>query len=197
MSIARPLPCSSYASSLTLAGTRSSDRSRTTSTKPETSTTVEYPSLQLNQVATVSSGIPRIHAAQPLFRSLVEQDLRLAITDGLDELVRRGVSTVGTAAAVTGDILRKIRRGMTVVQSNGYNPNVPAIDPAGAESFDWLQSSAAEKFYVYGPGQGALRLFGVQMRVWKTPGPRCSTPMHSAACTSRQWSCAASRLMAG
>jgi hypothetical protein len=33
-------------------------------------TTVEYQTLQLNQVATDSSGIPRIHAAQPMFQSL-------------------------------------------------------------------------------------------------------------------------------
>jgi hypothetical protein len=100
-----------------------------TSTKPETSTTVEYQTLQLNQVATVSSNIPRILAAQPMFQSLVESDLRLSISDGLDEVVRRGVATAGTAAAVTGDILEKTRRAMTVVQSNGYNPNVLAIEP--------------------------------------------------------------------
>jgi hypothetical protein len=32
-----------------------------------------------------------------MFESVVEQDLRLAVNDGLDELVRRGVNTAGTA----------------------------------------------------------------------------------------------------
>ena len=50
-----------------------------------------------------SSGIPRIHAAQPMFQSLVEQDLRLSINDGLDELVRRGVvHSAGTIVAGAG-----------------------------------------------------------------------------------------------
>ncbi len=79
------------------------------STKPETATTVEYQTLQLSQVATVSSNIPRILANQPMFQSLVESDLRLSISDGLDEVVRRGVVTAGRAAAVTGDILEKTR----------------------------------------------------------------------------------------
>jgi HK97 family phage prohead protease len=158
-------------SSRSLAGTAVIRPLTDTSTKPETSTTVEYQTLQLSQVATVSSGIPRIHAAQPMFQSLVEQDLRLAINDGLDEVVRRGVSTAGTAAAVTGDILEKTRRAMTVVQSNGYNPNVLAIDPAGAESLDLLRSAGSEKFYLYGTGQGAPGgPFGLQLRVWKTAG---------------------------
>jgi hypothetical protein len=136
----------------TLAGTAVIRALTDTSTKPETATTAEYVSLQLNQVASVVSGVPRIHAAQPLFQSMVEQDSRLSVNDGLDELVRRQVSTAGTAAAVVGDVLQKVRRAMTVVQSNGYNPDVLAIDPAGAESLDLLQSSGSEKFYVYGPG---------------------------------------------
>jgi hypothetical protein len=39
-----------------------------TSTKPETSSTVEFIEQQLQQVATVNTGIPRIHAAQPMFQ---------------------------------------------------------------------------------------------------------------------------------
>jgi HK97 family phage prohead protease len=79
-------------SSRSLAGTAVIRALDATSTKPESSSTVEYQSQQLSQVATVSSGIPRIHAAQPMFQSVVEQDLRLAINDGLDEIVRRGWS---------------------------------------------------------------------------------------------------------
>ena len=158
-------------SSRTLAGTAVIRPIDAVSTKPETSTTAELQTLQLNQVATVSSNIPRIHAAQPLFQWLVEADLRLSINDGLDEVVRRGVTTAGTAAAVTGDILQKVRRAMTVVQSNGYNPDVLAIDPSGAENLDLLRSSGTEQFYLWGPGQGAPGgPFGLQLRVWKARG---------------------------
>ena len=76
-----------------LAGTSVIRALDATTTKPETSTTVDYQTLQLSQVATVQSGVPRIHAAQPLFASLIEQDLRYAINDGLDTLTVRGLAT--------------------------------------------------------------------------------------------------------
>jgi len=139
-------------------------------TKPETSSTVEIQTLQLNQVATISSGIPRIHAAQPMFQSVVEQDLRLAISDGLDQLVKTGVSTAGTSAAVTGNVLDKIRKAKTVVDSNGYNPDVLAIDPAGAESLDLLKSSGTEALYVFNAGAAAPAPYGLEVRVWKQAG---------------------------
>jgi hypothetical protein len=88
-------------SARTLAGTAVIRALDATSQKPETSTTAELATLQLNQVASVQSGIPRIHAAQPSFQSMVESDLRLSINDGVDELVRRGLATAGTAATVT------------------------------------------------------------------------------------------------
>jgi HK97 family phage prohead protease len=158
-------------SSRTLAGTAVIRAIDATSTKPETSTTAELATLQLNQVASIQTGIPRIHSKQPLFQSLVEADLRLAVNDGLDEVIRRGVVTAGTAAAVTGDILQKVRRAITVVQGNGYSPDTLAIDPAGAEGLDLLRSSGSEQFYLYGPGQGAPSgPFGMRLRVWKQAG---------------------------
>jgi hypothetical protein len=106
-----------------------------------------------------------------MFGSVVEQDLRLAVNDGLDELVRRGVNTAGTAAIVTGDVLEKTRKAMTVVQNAGYAPSVLAIDPAGAQGLDLLRSSGSEAFYLWGPGQGAPGgPFGLQLRIWKNAG---------------------------
>ncbi len=157
-------------SARTLAGTAVIRALDATTTKPETATTVEYQTLQLNQVASIVSGIPRIHAAQPMFQSLIEQDLRLSIGDGLDELVRRGVATAGTASSVTGDVLQKIRRAMTVVGTAGYNPDLLAIDPAGAEALDLLQTSGSEKMYVFAAGAVAPRPYGLEVRVWKTAG---------------------------
>jgi HK97 family phage prohead protease len=158
----------------TLAGTVSIRALDATSNKPETSTAAELATLQFEQVATVNPGIPRIHAAQPAFQSYVESDLRLSISDNLDEVARRGLVTAGTASTVTGDILQKVRRAMTVVEAAGYSPNALAIDPAGAESLDLLRSSGSEQFYLWGPGQGAPGgPFGLQLRVWKggTGGP--------------------------
>jgi uncharacterized protein len=140
------------------------------STKPSVAGTAELVSAQLQQVACIHPDIPRIHAAQPLFQSIVETDLRLSISDGLDEVVRRGVVTAGTAAAVTGNIVDKVRKAKTVVQAQGYNPNVLAIDPAGAEALDLLKTSGSEAMYVFAPGQAAPAPWGLQMRVWKTAG---------------------------
>ena len=157
-------------SARTLAGTAVIRALDAVSTKPETATTVEYQTLQLSQVASVVSNIPRIHAAQPMFQSLVEADLRYSINDGLDELVRRGVATAGTAASVTGDILQKVRRAMTVVGTAGYNADVLAIDPAGAEALDLLQTSGSEKMYVFTAGAAAPAPYGLRVRVWKQAG---------------------------
>jgi HK97 family phage prohead protease len=155
----------------TLAGTATIRPLDSVANKPETSTAAELATLQFEQVATVNPGIPRIHAAQPAFASYVESDLRLAVSDGLDEVVRRGVVTAGTAAAVVGDILQKTRRAMTVIEAAGYSPTTLAIDAAGAESLDLLRSAGSEQFYLWGPGQGAPGgPFGLEMRVWKSAG---------------------------
>jgi hypothetical protein len=141
-------------------------------TKPSVAGTAELVSAQLQQVAAIHPDIPRIHQAQPLFQSIVETDLRLSINDGLDEVVRRGVTTAGTAAAVTGNIVDKIRKAKTVVQAQGYNPNVLAIDPAGAEALDLLVTgiSGGTADYVFTPGQAAPAPWNLQIRVWKSAG---------------------------
>jgi uncharacterized protein len=157
-------------SSRTLAGTAVIRPITDTSTKPETSTTVEYKTLQLEQVATIQKDIPRIHTNQPLFQTLIEQDLRLAINDGLDEVVRRGVVQAGTIVRGSDDILEVTRKGMTLIQQDGYSPNVLAIDPAGAQALDLLRTPGTEKFYIWPPGTSAPGPFGLTIRVWKQAG---------------------------
>jgi HK97 family phage prohead protease len=155
----------------TLAGTAVIRALDATTTKPETSSTVEYQTLQLSQIATVCTGVPRIHAAQPMFQSIVEQDLRLSINDGLDEVVRRGVALAGTIAKGSDDVLTVVRKAMTNVGTAGYNADVLAIDPAGAQALDLLQSSGSEKFYLWGPGRAApTGPFGLTLRVSKAAG---------------------------
>jgi hypothetical protein len=121
-------------------------------------------------VATISKDVPRILGNQPIFQSVIETDLRLSISDGLDEVVRRGVVTAGTAAAVTGNVLDKIRKAKTVVQGQGYNPDVLAIDPAGAEALDLLKTSGSEAMYVFNAGAAAPAPYGLQVRIWKQSG---------------------------
>jgi hypothetical protein len=78
--------------------------------KPEVATATELVSQQLSQVAAIESNIPNIVIEQNQFASMVEVDLRLSLSEGYDRLVLSGISTAGTAAAVTGDVLEKTRR---------------------------------------------------------------------------------------
>jgi hypothetical protein len=91
--------------------------------KPEVATATELVSQQLSQVAAIESNIPNILIEQNQFASMVEVDLRLSLSEGYDRLVLNGISTAGTASTVTGDVLQKTRRAMTVVQSQGYAPD--------------------------------------------------------------------------
>jgi hypothetical protein len=139
--------------------------------KPEVATATELVSQQLSQVAAIESNIPNIVIEQNQFASMVEVDLRLSLSEGYDRLVLSGISTAGTAAAVTGDVLEKTRKAMTVVQDQGYRPDTLVVDPAGAQNLDLLRSSGTEAFYLWGPGQGAPGgPFGLQLRVAKNGG---------------------------
>jgi Escherichia/Staphylococcus phage prohead protease len=159
-------------STRTLAGTAVIRALDAVSTKPETATAAEYVTLQLNQVASVQSGIPRIHTAQPLFQSLVEQDLRLSINDGLDTLAIRGVQLAGTLVGKSGTLLVDVRKCITGLQTAGYAPDTLLIDPPGAEALDLLQSSyGTEKFWTFGAGRFAPGdVFGLNIRVGKNAG---------------------------
>jgi len=158
-------------SARSLAGTAVIRALDSTSTKPETSTTAEFTNLQLNQVATVQTGIPRIHAAQPMFQSLVEQDLRLSIFEGLDTLAVRGIATAGTLTSKSGTLLVDVRKCITGLQTAGYAPDTLVIDPAGAEALDLLQSYGTEKMWTWGAANFAPgSVFGLSVRVGKNAG---------------------------
>ena len=87
---------------------------------------------------------------------------------------------------------------MTVVGTAGYDANVLAIDPAGAEALDRLQSSGSEKFSLWGPGRAAPSgPFGLTLRVWKTAGTAVIDAQAYGRLTRRRLSCAASRPMPG
>jgi HK97 family phage prohead protease len=140
-------------------------------TKPEVDTVTELVSQQLSQVAAVSSNVPNIHGEQIAFRSMVETDLRLGISEGYDRLVLNGLSTAGTLTAGTaGDVIQKVRRGMSQLATAGYAADTLIIDASGAENLDLLRSSGDEEFYVWSPGQPAGPLFGLNRRVTKAAG---------------------------
>jgi hypothetical protein len=67
-----------------------------------------------------------------------------------------------------------IRRSVSLLWSNGYNPNVLILTPANSETIDLLQSGGTAGWpgaYTFGAGQfGPPRIFGMEVRVSKNIG---------------------------
>jgi hypothetical protein len=79
-------------------------------TKPEAATVTELVTTNLSQVAAVESNVPNILGEQIAFRSMVEQDLRLSISEGYDGLVLNGIAGAGTLTFGTADVLTAVRK---------------------------------------------------------------------------------------
>jgi hypothetical protein len=171
-------------SARTLAGTAVIRALDATSTKPETSSTAEYVTLQLSQVASVQTGIPRIHTAQPLFQSLVEQDLRLSINDGLDTLAIRGVQLAGTLTGKSGTLLVDVRKCITGLQTAGNAPDTlliarPAPKLSTCCSPTAPRSSGRSALAASPPATSSASTSASA----RTPAPPSSTPTPTAGCT--------------
>jgi hypothetical protein len=157
---------------------------------------LELVSQQLSRVAAVSSNVPNIHGEQIAFRSMVEVDLRLSISEGYDRLVLDGLATAGTLTAGTaGDVIQKVRRGISQLATAGYAADTLVFDAPGAESLDLLRSSGSEAFYVWSPGNFAGDLFNLNRVSPTPPAPRSWTATRSGGCTPARCRYSASRSM--
>jgi len=139
--------------------------------KPETGSTLELVTTALKQVATIQTNVPNVYLEQPAFNSVIENDLRLAINEGLDKLVLDAIAASGFQAPGTDPLLISIRKAMTTIQASGYNPDTLLLTPANAEALDTLRATAtaAEQYYVFAPAQLAPRnIFGLTVRISKT-----------------------------
>src|SRR5215204_4453079 len=63
--------------------------------KPETTETLTVSTVALKQLASVVSDIPNIFIENEQAGSIIENDLKLAITDALDDLVRQAIAPSG------------------------------------------------------------------------------------------------------
>ena len=90
----------------------------------------------LNQVATIQSNVPNVYLEQQAFNTVIENDLRLAINDGLDKLVLDKFAAVGFQAPGTDPLLVSVRKAMTTILAAGYNPDTLILTPAAAEALD-------------------------------------------------------------
>ena len=139
--------------------------------KPESASTLTIVTTALKQVASIYTNVPNIQLEQPAFNTAIENDLRLAINDGLDKLVLDFIATSGFQAPGTDQLLVSIRKAMTTIMASGYNPDTLLLTPANAETLDTLVSGIASGVndYVFAPASSAPNtIFGLQKRISKT-----------------------------
>jgi hypothetical protein len=102
---------------------------------------------------------------------VIEQDLRLALNGGLDKLVLDFIATAGFQAPGTDNFLVSVRKAITTIRGNGYQPDTLLLTPAADEAVDIMVSgiSGGTADFVFAPGQFAPgTLFGLNRRVSTT-----------------------------
>jgi Caudovirus prohead serine protease len=142
------------------------------SSKPTIGGTVTMTATALNQIASVASGIPNVYLENSDYESIVSEDLRLSYFDGLDFHINSAiVASSGTQTLATDPLLSVIRRSVSLLWSNGYNPDTLLLTPANAESLDLLTSGGTAGWpgaYVFNAGQfGPSQIFGLNRRISK------------------------------
>lgn len=143
--------------------------------KPEAASTITLVATALKQLAAVQSGVPNIMLEQDAIESVIGNDLRLSINEGLDKLILDALAASGFQAPGTDNILVSVRKAMTTIYANGYNPDTLILTPANAEAIDVMVTglTGGTADFVFGPGRFAPgTLFGLNVRVSKTiPAP--------------------------
>jgi phage head maturation protease len=143
-----------------------------TTAKPETGSTINVLTVSLHQVANIESGVPNIYLLTDAVTSIIEQDLRLAINEGLDKLVLDGIATAGFHAPGTEDIFTSVRKCITTLQGLGFNPDTLLLTPTAAESLDLSKATTADSFYQFAPEFAPDQIFRLNRRISKTiPAP--------------------------
>jgi HK97 family phage prohead protease len=139
--------------------------------KPEAASTITVVATAMKQLAAVQSGIPNVMLEQSGIESVIGNDLRLSINEGLDKLILDAIAASGFQAPGTDNILVSVRKAMTTIFGNGYNPDTLILTPANAETIDVMVSglTGGTADFVFGPGRFAPgTLFGLNVRISKT-----------------------------
>ncbi len=139
--------------------------------KPEVDSVLAILNVPLKQVAAIEKNVPNVYLEQPVFNSVIENDLRLALNEALDKLVLDAVAASGFQVPGTDALLVSIRKAMTTILASGYSPDTLILTPANAEELDVLVSgiSGGTNDYVFGAGAFAPgTIFGLNKRISKT-----------------------------
>jgi HK97 family phage prohead protease len=145
------------------------------STKPEVASTLAINNVPLKQVAAIETNIPNVYLERDELATVVETDLRLAISEGLDSVVLTGIATSGFQAPGSDNVLVSIRKAITTIQGNGYTPDTLVLRPADSEAIDTMVSgiSGGTADFVFGAGKFAPgTMFGLNVVISKSvPAP--------------------------
>lgn len=142
-----------------------------TSTKPTTSTGAEIESLSLQQVATVNPGIPNVLLARPAFTTMVQQDLRLAFEDAVDDLVVDAIAAADTTPSAFGmDTFSSVREAIKELTDAGYSPDLVALSSEMHKDLDLFRDGGTNEQYAFATTArqtGIAPLFGLKVAVVK------------------------------
>jgi uncharacterized protein len=143
--------------------------------KPESASTVTVVTTAMKQLAAVTSGVPNVMLEQGDIESVIGNDLRLSYNEGLDKLILDAIAASGFQAPGTDPLLVSIRKAMSTIMNNGYNPDTVILTSAAAEALDVAVTgiSGGTMDFVFAPAQLApASIFGLQKRISKTiPAP--------------------------
>jgi HK97 family phage prohead protease len=139
-----------------------------TTPKPETSSKLEVITVALKQVASIQSGIPNVYLEQPLFNTVIEGDLRLAVNEALDKLVLDATAASPSQDPGTDSLVVAVRHAITILQGLGYSPDTLILTPQASEDLDTLTATPTDEIYVFSPGQPAPGIWGLSRRVSKS-----------------------------
>jgi HK97 family phage prohead protease len=143
-----------------------------TTQKPETGSTMNVLTVSLHQVATVQSNVPTVYLLQDAVNTIIEQDLRLAVNEGIDSLVLTALAAAAFHAPGTDVLIASVRKCITTLQGLGYNPDTLILDPASAEALDLAKATTADSFWTWAPDFAPGTIFGLSRRVSKgVPAP--------------------------
>lgn len=137
--------------------------------KPEVTTATALATVELSQVAAVETDIPNVIVMQDAIGPLIETDLRLAVNEGLDQLVVDAVADSGFEAPGSNPLLVSIRRAAGTIEASGYTPNLVILDPTSGMALDTLTSTGvagtATQDYIFAPALAPRTLFGMNVRI--------------------------------
>lgn len=139
-----------------------------TEDKAEVGITVDLATIPLSGVAGVSTGVKNIVLEQPAVNRLIENSLRNAVNDGLDEIVVATFADSGNETPGANHVI-SIRKAITTLDAAGFSPDTVLLDPETAEELDLLVSgvSGADADFVFTPGQYAPDVFRLRRVVCK------------------------------